>query len=183
MPLLASRFTTSCSLLKPHKHCCILTEGNTTIVVPLFFIMNIVADSNVYIASMRRSGLKRKILWRILETNNTLILTDFILDELRTNFAELYSPKQSQIALDLLLQFLGSGALIVKTKDEYEQCLTDAAKYVPRKDTPVLAATMLKEIDYLMTWDAKHFLNNKKLMDSSWGAKIKHPDEILELLK
>jgi len=144
--------------------------------------MNILADSNLYIASMRRSGLKRKVLWRILETNNILVLTDFLIAELRENFQELYTPSQARIALDLLLQYLSTGLLIVKTAQDYKQHLKTAAEFVPPKDTPILAAAMLDDIDLLITWDAKHFLNNVKLMQSQWEAKIKHPDELLEML-
>lgn len=144
--------------------------------------MNILADTNLYIASMRRSGLKRKILWRILETNNTLLLTDFIIEELRANFLELYSPSQTQVALDLFLQYLATGRAIVKTVADYAHLIDDACVFVPQKDTLVLAAAMLDEVDLFITWDAKHFLNNKALMGSQWGKKIKHPDELLELL-
>lgn len=145
--------------------------------------MNILADTNLYIASMRKSGLKRKLLWRILETNNTLVLTDFIIEELRANFDELYQPMEAQAALDLLLQFLATGLIIVKSAKEYQVHLEAAMQYVPQKDTPVLAAAMLEEIDFLITWDAKHFLKNTKLKDSPWGDKIKHPDELLEMLR
>jgi len=145
--------------------------------------MNILADTNLYIASMRRSGLKRKLLWRILETNNSLVLTDFIIEELRANFDELYKPTEAQVALDLLLQFLETGLVIVKLAPEYQIHLEAAAEFVPQKDTPVLAATMLEEIDFLITWDAKHFLKNTKLMNSPWGNKIKHPDKLLEMLR
>ena len=144
--------------------------------------MNILADSNLYIASMRRSGLKRKVLWRILETNNVLVLTDFLIAELRENFQELYTPSQAQIALDLLLQYLSTGLLVVKTARDYKQHLKAAAEFVPAKDTPILAAAMLDDVDLLITWDAKHFLDNAKLMKSQWVAKIKHPDELLEML-
>jgi predicted nucleic acid-binding protein len=141
--------------------------------------MNILADTNLYIASLRYAGLKRKVLWRILETNHTLVITDFIIDELRENFKELYQPSEFQTAFDLFLQFIATGHMAVKTIEDYSSLLDQARAYVPEKDTPILAACMLADMDYLVTRDKKHFLENERLKQSPWHKKIVSPQELL----
>jgi len=49
--------------------------------------MKVRVDTNVFIASMRYVDLKRKLVWKLLEGDHVVVVTDFILEELRENFA------------------------------------------------------------------------------------------------
>jgi predicted nucleic acid-binding protein len=73
--------------------------------------MKVLIDTNIFIASMRYAGLKRKLIWKLLEEDGAVVVTDFILAELRENFLELYQPKEIQAALENLLHFLGTGRI------------------------------------------------------------------------
>jgi predicted nucleic acid-binding protein len=110
--------------------------------------MKVLVDTNIFIASMRYAELKRKLVWKLLEEGVTIVMTDFILEELRENFTELYQPQEIQTALDLMLQFLGTGQIEVKTYDTYAPHLEQASTLIVEKDAPILAAVMLPDIDY-----------------------------------
>lgn len=142
--------------------------------------MKVLIDTNIFIASMRFAGLKRKLLWKLLEDDVVIVVTDFILEELRENFAELYQAHEFEIALDLFLLFLGTGQIEVKTSEAYASHLEAATALIAEKDAPILAALMLPDIDYLITRDKADFLENEKLQKTPWIDKIKSPQEFLE---
>jgi len=144
--------------------------------------MKALIDTNIFIASMRFAGLKRKLVWKLLEQGITIVLTDFIIDELRENFKENYKPEEWGIALDLLLQFMGTGRIEVKIWEEYAPNLEKARQLTNEKDAPILAATMLEDINYLITRDKKAFLENEKLKTTPWQHKIYSPQDFLEHL-
>ena len=109
-----------------------------------------------------------------------IVVTDFILEELRENFAELYRPHEFDIALDLFLQFLSTGQIEIKTREAYAPYLGAAIALIAEKDAPILAALMLSDIDYLITRDKVDFLENAKLKETPWITKIKSPQEFLQ---
>ncbi len=145
--------------------------------------MKVLVDTNIFVASMRFAGLKRKLVWKLLEEGEVIVLTDFILEELRRKFSELYTPVEVQAALDNLLQFLGTGQLEVKRFEDYAQHLPEAEQLIQAKDAPILAAAMLSDIDILLTRDKQDFLENARLQQTRWMAKIKSPQELLSLLE
>jgi hypothetical protein len=70
----------------------------------------------------------------------------------------------------------------VKTYNDYTLHLPEALKLIREKDVPILAATMLPDINYLVTRDKRDFLKNQKLRETAWIDKIKNPQELLSLL-
>jgi predicted nucleic acid-binding protein len=145
--------------------------------------MKVLVDTNIFVAGMRFSGVKRKLVWKLLEEGHTVVLTDFIVEELRRKFSEMYGPEEAQAALDNFLQFLGTGSLEVKTYEDYAPHLEEAEQLIREKDAPILAATMLSDIDHLLTRDKQDFLENERLRETPWMAKIKDPQELLALLE
>ncbi|MFQ5853447.1 MAG: hypothetical protein ACE5JU_23050 [Candidatus Binatia bacterium] len=97
-------------------------------------------DTNIFVASMRYAGLKRKLVWKLLEEDVIVVVTDLILEELREKFTELYKPKEVQAALDNFLQFLGTGKIEVKTYQDYASHLKEAQPLIREKDTPNLSS-------------------------------------------
>ncbi|MFQ5853221.1 MAG: putative toxin-antitoxin system toxin component, PIN family [Candidatus Binatia bacterium] len=145
--------------------------------------MKVLVDTNIFVASMRYAGIKRMLIWKLLEQDAVVVVTDFILEELRDKFAELYQPEEIQTALDNFLQFLGTGKIEVKTYQDYSSHLIEAQTLIREKDAPILATVMLPDIDYLVTRDKKDFLGNRKLQKTPWMEKIKSPQELLVLLE
>jgi len=112
----------------------------------------VLVDTNIFVAGMRFVGLQRKLVWKLLEENISVVLTDFIIGELRKKFSELYRAEEAQAALDNFLQLLGTGNLEVKTYEDYASNLPEAEKLIREKDAPILAAVMLEDIDYVAAY-------------------------------
>ena len=144
--------------------------------------MKILVDTNVFVASMKFAGVKRKVIWKILEKGYVLVLTDFIIEELKRKFTELYGPGEVQAALENLLTFLGSGLVEVKNLKEYARNIPVAKTLIREKDAPILATVMLDDIDYLVTRDKGDFLENEAVRESEWGGKILDIQGMLALL-
>jgi len=145
--------------------------------------MKVILDTNIYIATMRFINLDRMLIWKLLEEGITIVLTDFIIEELRENFREKYRPEEWGRALDLLLKFLGTGYVEVKRWDEYSYHIEEARKLTNEKDAPLLAAAMLDDVDFLITRDKKAFLENEKLRGTPLGRKVHSPQSFLAHLR
>lgn len=61
--------------------------------------------------------------------------------------------------------------------------IVNAAKVVAVKDAEVLAAAVEAKVDYLATYDRRHFLNSKEQIKASFGLIAATPDEILSPVK
>jgi predicted nucleic acid-binding protein len=66
-------------------------------------------------------------------------------------------------------------------EDPSSERVKDAMQYISAKDAPILAAAAEAEVDYLITWDRKHFLSKKAGEYSS--IKIVTPGEFIEKFK
>jgi predicted nucleic acid-binding protein len=65
----------------------------------------------------------------------------------------------------------------VMVKDPSRAAVERAARVIHRKDAPILAAARDANVDYLITWDTKHFLNERV---SGFGRfKVVTPGEFL----
>lgn len=145
--------------------------------------MKILLDTSVLLPGFRYPDVRRKLIWKIIDEGMTPVLSDHILEELRVNIEEQYSDEEKRVALDLLLQILQISRVEVKSWEEYAPHLEEASKLTNEKDAPILAATMLEDIDYLITRDKKAFLENKKLWATPWQQKIYSPQDFLEQLR
>ncbi len=145
--------------------------------------MKILVDANIYLTSMHYAGIKRKLMWLIIEAGDTLVITDTIMEELRRNIVEKYTAQQAKNALDNLLQFLTTGQVEIKDVDSYKHLLANAQPFIRDKDVAILAATMLPDVNYLVTRDARDFLENSTLQNSKWAEKILSVEELLSFYR
>ena len=53
---------------------------------------------------------------------------------------------------------------------------------VPEQDTPILAVALLQDVDYLVTGDREHFLENERVK-ALLGMRLKFPREMLLVLE
>ncbi len=112
--------------------------------------MNILVDSSTMYSAIGHSGKVSMLLDLIIE-KHTIVLSDYIIEELRRNFSEKLSGKARNNALSRLDEFISF--FIVKKKEEYIGNLRSAIKLISKKDAPVLACGMLTDIDYLLSSD------------------------------
>lgn len=146
--------------------------------------MKIILDTSVLFPGFRHPELRRKLIWKLLEEDATPVFTDYILEELRVNIEEEYGDEEARTALNLFLQLIQTGQIEVKTFDDYAPYLQEAGRLIREKDAPILAASMLPDIDYLVSRDKRDFLErNKALQESPWISKVKSPREIIALLE
>jgi predicted nucleic acid-binding protein len=139
--------------------------------------MKILLDTNVLL----HRELGEQLLIKLIEEGMIPVATDYILDEVSLNLEERFSnPQESRLAFNTLRQIFRLGGE-VKEWHEYAQNLAEASLLIHQKDAPVLATAMLPDIDFLLTLDRKHFLNNKRLKSTNWMEKIKKPEDFLSM--
>jgi len=143
--------------------------------------MKILLDTNVLFSGLGFSGVCGDLLREILKQRHTLVSTDYILEELREKVRRKFKEPHRERALDLLLFLLQRLSLEVKRFEEYQMNLDRAKGLVPEQDTPILAAAMLEEIDYFVTGDKSHFLENERVC-SILGTRLQSPNGMLSLL-
>ena len=112
--------------------------------------MNVLVDSSTMYSAIAHPGKISMLLDLIIE-KHTIVLSDYIIEELRRNLSEKLTGKARSDALSLLDEFISYS--VVKKKNEYVGNLPLAMKCISKKDAPVLACGMLPDIDYLLTSD------------------------------
>lgn len=135
--------------------------------------MKILIDSSTLYSAIAHSGKVSRTL-NILIEEHTIVISDYIAEEINRNFEQKLSEKNKEKALIKFDAFL-SGCSIIE-KDKYLKHLNDAKDIISKKDAPVLACGMLSEIDILLTSD-KEFWEIE-----SAKVKILSPKDIDEIL-
>ena len=121
--------------------------------------MKVLVDSSTIYSSIVFSDKKMNILDLLIE-KYSIVITDYIIEELKRNLNNKLTGKQKIKALKQLNILISNCE--VKVKNDYIQYISEAQKYISDKDSPILACGMLPDIDYLLTSD-KEF----------WPLKIK----------
>ena len=122
--------------------------------------MKILVDSSTIYSSIVFSDKKMNILDLLIE-KYSIVITDYIIEELKRNLKSKLTGKHRIKALKQLNIFISNCE--VKVKNDYIQNISEARKFISDKDSPILACGMLSDIDYLLTSD-KEF----------WSLKIKN---------
>jgi len=112
--------------------------------------MNILVDSSTMYSAIAHPGKVSMLIDLIIE-KHTIVLSDYIIEELRRNLSQKLSKNGRNNGLSRLDEFISFS--IVKNKEEYIGNLRSAIKLISKKDAPVLACGMLSDIDYLLSSD------------------------------
>ena len=104
-----------------------------------------------------------------------LVVSDDVLEETRRNIA--YNVPEK---LPVLAQFFA--AVPFEIVNPARRTVAGAARRVAAKDAPIVAAARKARVDALVTFDAKHLLNNPAVA-SYIRAFVLRPQESVELLK
>ena len=119
--------------------------------------MRLLVDSSTIYSAIVYTGEVKNLLELLIE-KHTIVLTDYIIEELKRNLREKLSSRNRNKALRQL-NFLISNCEI-KKKNEYVHKLSSAQVIISDKDAPIIACGMLPDIDYLISSD-KEFWNLK----------------------
>jgi putative PIN family toxin of toxin-antitoxin system len=131
--------------------------------------------SVIYAAIISATGGARELLKRHIAEEVQLVVSSYVLTETINNL-ESKSPDKAgavQLLVDLLaLEIVEIDIAIVK----------QVATYTEVKDAPVVAAAIVGQCDYLLTFDRKHLLGKPQIEQIS-GIKIMTPGDLLQLLQ
>ena len=112
--------------------------------------MRVLIDSSTLYSAIAFPRKENKMVKSLME-KHTIVVTDYIEEELKRNFEKTFSKDRKKDILFELDMFISECEL--KKVEEYEKYLEKAKKKISKKDSPILACSMLKDIDYLITSD------------------------------
>jgi len=108
--------------------------------------------------------------------NLKIVVSRYVLEEAERNLAQ-----KAPDALPAFRELLTLVAAVVTEKPALEE-LKRAATYIDLKDAPIVAAAAKAKVDYLVTWDRKHFIDDPKVAERS-GLAIITPDKLMAIVK
>ena len=135
--------------------------------------MKILIDSSTLYSAIAHDGKVSNSLDLLIE-EHTIVVSDYIVEELKRNLRKNVSREREDEAVDLIEDLVSN--CHVKKKDDYLKNLQRAEKKISKKDAPILACGMLSDIDYLVSSDKEFFeIESDKV-------SILSPNEIDEIL-
>lgn len=137
--------------------------------IPKVFI-----DSSVLIAAaISPTGSARDLITSSLKNKFKIIISDLVLEETVRNLAN-KAPK----ALPAFQLFLE--ALNPEVVSPAKSLAMKASKVVELKDAPIVAGAVAAKVDYLVSFDRKHLLQQKQKIEESLKIKVVTPDELIK---
>jgi len=121
-----------------------------------------------------------QLLGTLIAENITVIVTDYILEELRGNINEKFKSRELQRVIELLEIIMSCGVEVLRA-DAYERNLPVALEAVNLEDAPILAAAMLPEVTYFVTGDSD-FLENSDV-HKILSSKLIRASDLLNQLR
>ena len=133
--------------------------------------------SVLFSAAYSAQGFSRDLilLAAVEQPQVRLVVSDDVLEETRRNLA--YSAPDKLPTLERLFS-----AVPFEVVNPAQRSVVGAARRFAFKDAPIVAAARKARVDALVTFDAKHLLNNPAVT-SYIQAPVIRPQESVELLK
>ncbi len=132
--------------------------------------------SVLFSASYSETGSSRDLLREAIRGNLKIVVSQHVLEEAERSLAE-KAPAALPAFHELLTLVAGEVAENPTLKE-----LKQAATYINLRDAPIVAAAVKAQVDYLVTWDRKHFIHDPRVGEKS-GLTIITPDELMAILK
>jgi predicted nucleic acid-binding protein len=132
--------------------------------------------SVLFSASYSKTGSSRDLLREAIRGNLKIVVSQHVLEEAERNLAQ-----KAPEALPVFRELSTLVAAEFAEKPTLEE-LKRAATYINLKDAPVVAAAAKAKVDYLVTWDRKHFIDDPRVAEKS-GLMILTPDKVTAIVK
>ena len=132
--------------------------------------------SVLFAASYSKTGSARDLLREAVRGNVRVVVTQHVLREAEDSLAR--KAPETVPALHELLELVGPEVGALPTLPELRRTVT----YINLKDAPIVAGAVKARVDYLVTWDRKHFIDDAKVGRES-GLKIVTPDELMRIIQ
>lgn len=131
-------------------------------------------DSSVLIAAaISPTGSARDLIMRSFRNKLKVVISDLVIAETQKNLAN--KAPQALPALQLFLEVLNP-EVVSPTKT----FILKASKVVELKDAPIVAGASYSKADYLVTFDRKHLLQQKREIKTILKVKVVTPDELIK---
>jgi len=132
--------------------------------------------SVLFSAAHSQSGASREILRSALRREIVSVVSRHVVEEARRNLRR-KAPAAIE-AFEQLMELLSSEVAADPSLLE----LQAAASYINLKDAPIIAAALKANVDYLVTLDRAHFIDDPKVARES-GLSMLTPDNLLAILR
>jgi predicted nucleic acid-binding protein len=124
-------------------------------------------------ASISATGAGRELILRGLRGELKLFISPLVIIESERNL-----QKKAPRALPVFAIF--KQVLIARSIDPASRTIVQVAKQVALKDAPIVAAARRARATYLATYDQKHLLRQREIIQTHFGITVVFPDEVLK---
>ena len=132
--------------------------------------------SVLFAASYSKTGSSRDLLREAVRGNLQIVVSQHVLEEAERNLTQ-KAPEILPV-LHELLTALAAEVADRPTRAELEQ----AATYIALKNASIVAAAVKAKLDYLATWDRRHFIDDPGVAEKS-GLTIVTPGELMAIIR
>lgn len=137
-------------------------------------MIRVFIDASVlFSACYSKRGYSRDLINLALQNKIILVVNEFVLEEVRRNLVK-KAPETLKF-YEVLLANLSFEVAKPPTKKSIEA----AAKYIDSKDALIVASAKKAQVDYLVTFDRKHFINNRTAAEKS-RVKLILPEQFFK---
>jgi predicted nucleic acid-binding protein len=134
-------------------------------------------DSTVLMAAcISATGAGRELVLCGLRGEIELFISPLVVIESERNLRK--KAPQALPFFDAFMEAL-SATVVAPSSD----VVLEVAKLVALKDAPIVAAAMAAEAHFLASYDRKHLIGLRDLIQSNFGVQVVLPDEILKSLR
>jgi predicted nucleic acid-binding protein len=135
--------------------------------------LRVFIDSSVLIAAaISLTGSARALINLGLASKLTLVISSLVLAETQRNLG-----RKAPAALPLFQLF--RGLLDQTAVDPAESLVIEVAQTIEPKDAPIVAAALTAQADYLVSYDRRHILAHRTLIQKRFNLAVATPDEVL----
>ncbi len=140
-------------------------------------MVRVFLDASVlFSASYSARGASREIIRRGIRDELIIVVSRYVLEEVERNLREKV-PR----AVGAFQEFVTLVSPEI-ADDPSPSELKEAASYINLKDAPIVVAAVRAEVEYLVTLDRRHFVQDPKVAERS-GPNIVTPNELVAILR
>lgn len=132
--------------------------------------------SVLFAAGYSNTGSSRDLLREAIRGHVRVVVTQHVTREAEDSLAR--KAPEALPALHELLELVAPEIGKLPTLHDIQR----AAGYINLKDAPVVAGAVKAGVDYLVTWDRKHFIDDAGVARKS-GLTIITPDELMRIIR
>jgi len=139
-------------------------------------MIRVFLDASVFFAaSYSKTGASRDLFREAIRERIRIVVSPHVLEETERNLAQ--KAPEALTAFHNLLDLVAAEVVEKPTLEEVKQ----AATYIHVKDAPIVAAAVKAKVDYLVTWDRRHFIDDPEVAGKS-SLTIVTPDKLMAIV-